>query len=816
LRCRSGAIITIRVYICTHNYDRETVKPYIILPPVLLLIIVLCIMSGGVTPEVRPVAISGGMLIFIIALLVFAFSSPAVLPPVNSLLVPLVLIAAAVAVQSVTPAKISCGIPLLEIVSYSLLAAAIILSSPSPRSIIFFILTLGVWGVIMVGYGLFRRLSIAGEMGNIGATFINRNHFCAFIGMIAPLCLGMGLWGRSRWIRWLSGCFFLVISGGVLLSGSRGGGIAFGVSSVALLLLYFFQRSDKKTRWVSLLLSAGGGLVLIAILIFLTRDTLYPNAGASLNELSIRTRFSIWQSTFEVFLARPWSGWGWGSFQYIYPIFKAPEVWYKVPHAHNELIQVLSEGGLLGFIALAFCYIYSFLCLVRSFRDRNDAIFKSLSAGALGVLLYAFTHSCFDFIFRLPANAFLLAGIIGLGLSISLTRSRPVVVLGRKTAWLICFSVIIVLTGSVFIPIIKYYRSYRIYQQGLEGLSRRQSLSALADFTAAIELVPNKSGYYLSRALTKMQLFDQSGDKIRLFDEIISDLEFGRRINPWDVSIPWHQAKFYHRLTAYSQAEDKFNVALRLDPTNPFIQIDLARLEFDQDQLYSAAEWLRQAAENYPPVGPDCIDMMLAQTSDYRILKRIPPPLAWLHRQLGYKLREKGMWDEAVQEFREAISLNPDDSANWLALGEAELLIGRYNEAADAFKKGISINPDDGYAWSRLGEVSLKMDDKVPALGYFQKAWLCASEGRKYSKRIYLVVKDVEGNDAAREFLSEVSAKIPEWGWPYSAQAEISVEEDDYGRARGEINEALKREPDHPYYNKLKTRIDRKALSINP
>jgi tetratricopeptide (TPR) repeat protein/O-antigen ligase len=726
------------------------------------------------------------------------------------------LIVAGITVQSLAPVTIFHGIPLLEIVSYSLLAAAIILTPVSPRAIILFILTLGAWGIIMVGYGVVRRLSIAGEMGNIAATFINRNHFCAFIGMIAPLCLAMGLWGRSRGIRLLSGCLFLVISAGVLLSGSRGGVTASVVSSVSILLLYLLRRREKKMRRVSLLFFAGGGLVLIGIMIFLIRGSLYPDVGTSLDELSIRTRFSIWQSTFQIFLERPVSGWGWGSFGSVYPIFKAPGVWYKVPHAHNELVQVLAEGGLLGFFALAFCYSYSFLHLLRSFRDRKDAIFKSLSAGAIGVLIYAVIHSCFDFIFRLPANAFLLAGIIGLGLSISLPRRRPIVVLGRKTTWLICISVIIFLTGAVFIPMIKYYRSYRMHQQGLEELSRGQSLSARAGFAAAIELVPNESGYYISRALAMMQIFDQSEDKIRLFHEIISDLEVAGRINPWDMSIPWHQAKFYHRLTAYSQAEDKLNAALRLDPTNPFIQMDLARLEFDRDQLDSAAEWLRRAAENYPPVGPDCIDMILSQTSDYRILKHIPPPLAWLHTRLGYKLREKRMWEEAKKEFGKAISLDPGDPANWLARGEADLLLERYQDATAAFEKARSIKPDDGYAWSRLGEVYLKLNEKETALRYLRRAWLCGPDGRKYSKRVYSVIKDVEGNDAAREFLSEVSAKNPELAWPYSARAEISMEEDDYERARGEINEAIKRDPEHPYFNKLKTRIEVINQSGNP
>lgn len=783
-------------------------KSYIILIPVLLLIIVLSIMSGGVTPEIRPVAISGGILIFIISLLVDAFSFSYSLPSDKLFLVPLVLILASIAVQASAPVLISGRIPLLEIVAYSLLVFAIMLSHPSPRAVILFILSLSAWGIILVGYGLVQRLSIAGDIGNITATFINRNHFCAFIGMIAPLSLGLAMWAPGRLIRWLSGGFFLVLSAGVILTGSRGGVTAFGISIGAVMLLYLLRHKGNKRVWIYLFLAAIMGGILISVLLLPVRGDLSPITETSLSELSVRTRFSIWQSTFSAFLDRPWTGWGWGSFPYIYPLFKAPGVWYQVPHAHNELIQLLAEGGLIGFFGLAFCYIYLFIYMVRLFRYWKDGIFKALSSGVIGVLIYALIHSFFDFIFRLPANAFLLAGIVGIGLSISLPSSRPIVVLGRKTGWLISLAAIIFLTGLVLLPMIKYYRSYKLYQQGMYELTRRQSLSALDYFAAAIDLVPDISEYHMRKAMANMQLFDNTADKIGLFDEIISSFEVAGRINPWDAAIPWHQAKFFRRIRAYSQAAENFNEALRQDPTNPFIQMDQARLDFDRGQLDSAAKWLRRAAGNYPSVGSDCIEMIFARTSDYRILEQVPPPVAWLHRQLGYKLREKGMWEEAGKEFRKALSLDPQDPANWLARGEADLLLERYNDAIAAFEKASSINSLDGYAWSRLGEVYLKLDKKETALRYLRKAWDCESDGRKYSKRLYSVVKDIEGNAAAREFMGKVSAKSPEWGWPYSALATISMEEDDYGSARREINEALKRDPDHPYYRKIKKRIE--------
>lgn len=784
-------------------------KSYIILIPVILLVIVLSIMSGGVTPGVRPAAISGGILIFIISLLLVAFSSPSSLSSSNPLLLPAVLISAGIVVQATAPVSIPGRIPLLEIVSYSLLASALIISNPSPRAVVFFIMTLAVWGIIMVGYGLVRRLLIAGVPGNIAATFVNRNHFCAFIGMIAPLCLSLALWAPEQSIRRLSGYFFLVIGSGVVLTGSRGGLAAFAVSTVAVLLFHLFRQDKKKTRWGYPLLYACGGLLIISILIFLIRETLYPNAGASLNQLSIRTRFSIWQSTFRIFFEHPWTGWGWGSFRYIYPLFKAPGVWYKVPHAHNELVELLAEGGVIGFSALAFCYIYSFLLLIRLFQNRNNGIFKALTSGTIGVLIYALIHSCFDFIFRLPANAFLLAGITGLGLSISLSRRRPVIGWDRRIGWPVCLVVIIFLAGSVFLPMIKYYRSYILYQRGLKRLLSSQPVLAQADLSAAIDLYPGESMYYLRRALSRALLFERSGDKIRRFKEIMSDFKVAAELNPWDSAIPRYQARLYRRLRAYPQAEDKLHLALRIDPTNPFIMMNLARLDIDRGRLNSAAQRLRRAAINYPPVGPVCIDMILSETDDYRILKTIPPPVAWLHRQLGNKLKEKGMWDKAGKEYLKALYLDPGDPANWLARGEADLLLGRYDDAIAAFEKASSIKPSDGYAWSRLGEVYLRMDEKKKALTYYRKAWSYEPGGRDYAKRIYLIVKDVEGNEAARRFLDEVTVRSPDWGWPYSARAELSLKERDYTTALKEIKGALQRDPEHPYYRKLETRIER-------
>ncbi|HDL63872.1 MAG TPA: tetratricopeptide repeat protein, partial [Proteobacteria bacterium] len=746
---------------------------------------------------------------FVIYLLIVIFSSSPFFSPGNPLLLPVLLIAAAIFVRITTPFSAAGGIPLLEIVSYSLLAAAVILSRPSPRAVILFILTLAGWGAVLAGYGLFRRLAGTGEMGNIAATFVNRNHFSAFLGMIAPLCLGLGLWGTGRSLRWLSGVFFLVLSAGVILTGSRGGVTAFTASTGAILILYHLGRKGKKRPGKYILLAGIFGVILTAVLLLPGRGTLAPITETTITELSVRTRLSIWQSTFQAFLARPWTGWGWGSFPYIYPLFKAGGVWYKVPHAHNELLQLLSEGGLVGFFAVVLCYVYASIRLTGSFFRENRKIFRALFSGTVGVLVYALIHSFFDFIFRLPANAFLFAGIIGLGLSIDLPGRRGII-LSRKTARLISSGLIILLAGLVFFPMIKYFRSRLIYQQGLKDLALSRPARARADFSAAIDLEPDVSDYYLNRARAGMRLFENSGDKINLFNEIRADFDLAEKGNPWDAAIPRYQAEFYRGLQAYSPAEEKLSEALRRDPTNPFILMEQARLDLAQGRLNSAAHRLRRAAENYPPAGSECLDMILSQTSDYRILRQVPPPAAWLHRQLGYKLREKGMWEEAGEEFERAISLDPSDPSNWLARGEADLLRERYDQAQAAFEKAISIKPLDGYAWSRLGELFFRTGKKEKALDCYRKGWSYQSGGRSYAGMTYRIIRDTAGSEAARRFLDEVTVRTPDWGWPYGERAVILIEDNDYLRAREEINEALMRDPDHPYYRKLKKNIERK------
>ena len=63
--------------------------------------------------------------------------------------------------------------------------------------------------------------------------------------------------------------------------------------------------------------------------------------------------------------------------------------------------------------------------------------------------------------------------------------------------------------------------------------------------------------------------------------------------------------------------------------------------------------------------------------------------------KMGKKQLEDGQYDDALNLFRKAISLNRNDPDLWNLKGIALRSLGRYNEAIECFNKSLEIDPRD-------------------------------------------------------------------------------------------------------------------------
>jgi tetratricopeptide (TPR) repeat protein len=105
-------------------------------------------------------------------------------------------------------------------------------------------------------------------------------------------------------------------------------------------------------------------------------------------------------------------------------------------------------------------------------------------------------------------------------------------------------------------------------------------------------------------------------------------------------------------------------------------------------------------------------------------LMKIESPATEFYRlsDLALELGQQGHHEEAVQEWRRALALQPDDAGAEGNLGVALAKTHQGREAVIHLEKAILLNPRDGMAHSNLGGVLAGLGEIDAAIAHFQKA----------------------------------------------------------------------------------------------
>jgi len=137
--------------------------------------------------------------------------------------------------------------------------------------------------------------------------------------------------------------------------------------------------------------------------------------GAATDDVS-SGRFHFWSVAVQIFLSHPIIGAGLDAFGVAFTQFDTRNGIFRVEQAHNEYLQMLADGGILGFVCVA-TFIYLLikrgLAQVAAAKNRIDV---GVRLGALAGCVAVLIHSFFDFPLRTHANAyiFLLLAVVAL------------------------------------------------------------------------------------------------------------------------------------------------------------------------------------------------------------------------------------------------------------------------------------------------------------------------------------------------------------------------------------------------------------------
>jgi O-antigen ligase len=117
-------------------------------------------------------------------------------------------------------------------------------------------------------------------------------------------------------------------------------------------------------------------------------------------------RAHFWSVALDVIKAYPITGSGLGSFGVIYTRYDSRNGSFRLEQAHNDYLQTLSDGGIIG-AALGLWFILMLFREGFARRETHDHFRRGVITGALAGCFAVLVHSFFDFTLHTTANALL-------------------------------------------------------------------------------------------------------------------------------------------------------------------------------------------------------------------------------------------------------------------------------------------------------------------------------------------------------------------------------------------------------------------------
>lgn len=331
----------------------------------------------------------------------------------------------------------------LKLIALTLTGQLLLRYTSSPgrlRTLVHVVIGIGVASAL---FGILRQTTERGAPGLIlpdlasdasYGQFINRNHFALLMEMTLGLVLGLVLslvagGGTRRHALLIYLAAALPVWAALVLTTSRGG--IFGMFSQLLLLALLFgvvrpsretarQGGGQPSGWrrVGGSFVVRGALILGAVaamlvgVVWMGGDRLVSRLEAvpdqfgtkSANEREGESRIEVWQATWQLIKANPLVGAGFGGYRTAITEHHNASGELTPQDAHNDYLELLASGGLVGAL-LAAWFVIAFFGAARGRLRSADPFRRAACYGAIAGLCGVAVHSLVDYGLHITINA---------------------------------------------------------------------------------------------------------------------------------------------------------------------------------------------------------------------------------------------------------------------------------------------------------------------------------------------------------------------------------------------------------------------------
>ena len=319
----------------------------------------------------------------------------------------------------------STRLVLVQLATLLIYFAATLVFVDTPHRLHLLVRTIMIFGFCLALFGLTQSFTSPNKVywvrelaqSTAFGPFINRHHFAGYMELTIALPLGLLFAGGVDKDKRLLYVFIAGMMGiALIMTTSRGGIISLVAEIMFLVVVTAIWRSQsERRRTKSRLKHAGARVGMAAALLF----GLFIGVIALGGEFSIYRfidsvntddpttgRAHFWAVTLDIIKAHPYVGTGLGAFGVVYTKYDTRNGFFRLEQAHNDYLQVLSDGGIIGgVVALGFVVLLFYLALKRA-RSKDD-FRRGVALAALSGCFAVLVHSFFDFTLHTTSNALL-------------------------------------------------------------------------------------------------------------------------------------------------------------------------------------------------------------------------------------------------------------------------------------------------------------------------------------------------------------------------------------------------------------------------
>lgn len=587
--------------------------------------------------------------------------------------------------------------------------------------------------------------------------YVNRNHYAGLMEMLFPLVLGLFLYYKPHVsyksfrekiaelfnlqrtnIHILLGFAGVLIGTSVFLTLSRSGIVSLCLS-MALFGFMVTVSGMSRARGIIIMIV----FLLIALSVgwfgwgpIFERFEKVMNAQGDISE----QRLQLWSDSGHIIRDFPATGTGFGSYINIYPRYRTISGDAIADHAHNDYIELLSNGGVIAFLILLWFILTVLYKSFKTYIQRHELYSIYIFLGCIAGIISLLMHSTTDFNLHIGANGLYFVFLFGLAVSAANTRLRE----GLSETYLrkkpFPVKIMVVVIAGFFVLNV-------IFNSGI--IAGKMHFSSIKDRP------------FSKSSPQDLMAMREKAYKASRFDPL--EAQYHYTIANIERLLTNHNAAFYHykmavyrnpvngeylqrlglvlsEMNTYDKAEQLLQAGMMYDASNPerykrYALWLLARGEREQGTMIT-----RQAISMEPQKTKEYIALMVLNGfRDEAILDALPERVQ-PHLLFADYLYEIGKEDRAEQEYMHALQYmqneDPVTPAYFYKVYQYHMGKGRYDDALKIMRKAVQFLPENVGIRLTTGALYEKLGIPYRALEVYKKALDLDPNNEEVKRRI--------------------------------------------------------------------------------